>query len=175
MELKRDTCTVRSWRAEDDEAVARHADNRRIWRNLRDAFPHPYALAHAQDFLAKVAAQNPETFFCIAVQGEAVGSIGFVLNKDVARFTAEIGYWLSEEHWDRGIVTDALIALTHHTMTTHHLQRIYATPYAWNPASARVLEKAGYLLEARLHCAAYKDGQVVDQLLYAFTVSERSA
>jgi RimJ/RimL family protein N-acetyltransferase len=102
------------------------------------------------------------------VDGEAVGSIGFVLRGDVERVSAEIGYWLAEPLWGRGITTEALIALTQYAIDTHGLTRVYALPFAWNTPSCRVLEKAGYTLEARLRRSAVKDGRITDQLQYAF-------
>ena len=116
--------------------------------------------------------RTPETTFAIAVDDEAVGSIGFVLRTDVERVSAEIGYWLAEPFWGRGITTEALIALTKYAIDTHGLTRVYALPFAWNAASCRVLEKAGYVLEARLRRSAIKDGQITDQLQYAFIVTD---
>jgi len=169
MEIRLDQCAVRSWRESDAESIARHANNRNIWRNLRDAFPHPYRLEDAQQFIEMAMARDPETFFCIAVDGRAAGSIGYSFLPDVSRFTAEIGYFLGEEYWGRGIMTEVLTAVTRHAFDTHDLQRIHAMPYEWNPASMRVLEKSGYVLEGRLRRAVCKDGQVIDQLLYAIT------
>jgi RimJ/RimL family protein N-acetyltransferase len=159
---------VRSWRTSDAEALARHADNRKIWINLRDAFPHPYTSRDARDFIRSVLQRTPETTFAIAVHDEPVGSIGFVLHPDVERVSAEIGYWLAEPFWGRGIATDALAAVTRHAIEAHGLTRIYALPFAWNAASCRVLEKAGYVLEARLRQSAIKNSQLTDQMQYAF-------
>jgi len=122
----------------------------------------------ARAFLKMVTERTPETMFAIAVDGEAVGGIGFVLHPDVERVSAEIGYWLAEPFWGRGIVTQALAAVTAHAIETHGLTRIYAVPFAWNAASCRVLEKAGYVLEGRLRKSAIKDGKLTDQLQYAF-------
>ena len=163
-------CEVRSWKLSDVESLARHANNRSIWLNLRDAFPHPYAKKDARAFLTMVTDRTPETMFAIAVEGEAVGGIGFVLHPDVERVSAEIGYWLAEPFWGRGIVTEALAAVTAHAIKAHGLTRIYAVPFAWNAASCRVLEKAGYVLEGRLRKSAIKDGKLTDQLQYAFIV-----
>jgi len=162
-------CVVRNWRPEDELTLPRHANNRKIWRNLRDGFPSPYTREDARRWLAMAMSRTPETLFCIATETDAIGGIGFMLREDVERFSAEIGYWLSEEYWGRGITTEALRAMTDHAMETHRLNRVYALPFAWNGASFRVLEKAGYELEGRLRCAAFKDGEVVDQLMYAFT------
>jgi ribosomal-protein-alanine N-acetyltransferase len=162
------TCAVRSWRISDAESLLRHANNRNIWLNLRDAFPHPYTKHDARAYIRSVRDRSPETTFAIAVDDEAVGSIGFVLRTDVERVSAEIGYWLAEPFWGRGITSEALVAVTSYAIDTHRLTRIYALPFAWNLASCRVLEKAGYTLEARLRRSAIKDGQITDQMQYAY-------
>jgi ribosomal-protein-alanine N-acetyltransferase len=172
MELTLTSCAVRSWRIADAEPLARHADNRKIWLNLRDAFPHPYTVRDARDFIKSLRERAPETTFAIEVSGEAAGSVGFVLRHDVERVSAEIGYWLAEPFWGRGIATEALAAVTHHAIAVHKLTRVYALPFAWNAASCRVLEKAGYVLEARLRRSAIKNGIITDQLQYAFIVPE---
>jgi RimJ/RimL family protein N-acetyltransferase len=168
MHLSLKTCAVRSWSTGDVVSLAAYANNRRIWMNLRDAFPHPYTEHHAREFIRAVRIRHPETTFAIDVGGVAVGSIGYVLHADVERVSAEIGYWIAEPFWGKGIATDALGAVTAHAVATHGLTRIYAVPFAWNAASCRVLEKAGYALEARLRRSAIKDGQITDQFQYAF-------
>jgi ribosomal-protein-alanine N-acetyltransferase len=154
VELPLKTCVVRSWRAADADSLARHADNRKIWINLRDAFPHPYTKRDAREYLRSIRHRTPETMFALAVNGEAVGGIGFVLRGDVERVSAEIGYWLGEPFWGRGIATEALVAITRYAVDMHGLMRVFAVPFAWNTASCRVLEKAGYTLEARLRNSA---------------------
>jgi RimJ/RimL family protein N-acetyltransferase len=169
--LKLGSCEVRSWSTRDVSSLVEHANNRKIWINLRDRFPHPYSRRDARTFIAAVRSRDPETLFAIAVGGLAVGGIGFVLHEDVERVSAEIGYWLGEPFWGRGIATEALKAMTSYAIERHGLTRVYAVPFAWNTASARVLEKAGYVLEARLRRSAIKDGVVTDQLQYAFIAS----
>lgn len=164
------TCEVRSWQLSDVESLAVHANNRNIWINLRDRFPHPYTKRDARAFIRETHATSPETAFAIAVNGEAVGGVGFILQSDVDRVSAEIGYWLGEPFWGRGIACEALVAITRHAIEAHGLTRLYALPFAWNLASCRVLEKAGYVLEARLRRSAVKERQIVDQLQYAFVV-----
>jgi ribosomal-protein-alanine N-acetyltransferase len=175
MEIKLKSCLVRSWRLGDADAIARHANNHKIWLNLRDAFPYPYTVQDAREFIKSLKDRTPETTFTIAVNGEASGSVGFVLRHDVERVSAEIGYWLAEPFWGRGIATEALVAMTEYAMATHHLTRMYALPFAWNAASCRVLEKAGYTLEARLRRSAIKNGLITDQLQYAFVVPDTAA
>jgi len=168
MRLTLKTCEVRSWRVSDLDSLVRHADNRNIWINLRDRFPHPYTKRDGQRFIRSMRESEPETAFAIVVESLAVGGIGFALQQDVDRTSAEIGYWLGEPFWGRGITTEALVAVTRYAIETHGLTRIFAVPFAHNTASCRVLEKAGYALEGRLRRSAIKDGRIVDQSQYAF-------
>jgi len=167
VQLKLKTCVVRSWEWRDRDALVRHANNRNVWINLRDRFPHPYTVSDARRWLENAVGHKPETNFAIAVAGEAVGSIGFDLQHDVDHRSAEIGYWLGQEFWGRGIATEALIAVTDYTFSNYDVCRLFAHVFAWNPASARVLEKAGYEYEGRLRKSVTKDGQTIDQLIYA--------
>jgi [ribosomal protein S5]-alanine N-acetyltransferase len=170
MELELPHCTVRSYRMNDAVSLALHANNRKIWLNLRDGFPHPYAVEDANVFISRALEMQPEVNFAICVDDIAVGGIGFVLHTDIERISAEIGYWLGEPFWGRGIVTEALTALTAYAIQTHNLRRVFAVPFAHNKGSARVLEKAGFQLEGCMRNSAIKDGKVLDQLLYAFVV-----
>ncbi len=168
MLLELETCTVRSWEAGDLASLVAHANNRRIWENLRDRFPYPYTRRDGQAFLQRVRGAWPETTFAIDVDGLAVGGIGFVLQADVERVSAEIGYWLGETFWGRGICSEALAAVTRYAIDEHGLTRVFALPFAHNTGSCRVLEKAGFLVEGRLRRSAIKDGRIVDQVLYAY-------
>ncbi len=168
MRLELAQCVVRSWEFTDAASVPAHANNRRIWLNLRDRFPHPYSISDSERFIRYVRGSAVETNFAIEVDGEAAGGIGFMPHQDVERISAEIGYWLGERHWGRGICTETLVAVTHYVLAQHELTRIYALPFAHNLASCRVLEKAGYMLEGTMRRSAIKDGQVCDQRLYAF-------
>ena len=170
MKLALRTCTVRSWDPRDLASLVEHANNRRIWLNLRDRFPHPYTRQDGLEFLKQARSAAPETFFAIDVDGAAVGGIGFVLQPDVERVSAEIGYWLGESFWGKGIASEALAAVTKHAITTFGLTRLFALPFASNTASSRVLEKCGYVLEARLVRSAIKNGAIIDQLQYAYLV-----
>jgi [ribosomal protein S5]-alanine N-acetyltransferase len=174
MVLTLERSEVRSWRAADLDSLVRYANNRHIWINLRDRFPHPYNAGDGRRFIRAARKMNPETFFAIAVGGEAVGGVGYVLQQDVERVSAEVGYWLGEPFWGRGITTEVLAAITNYAIRQHRLTRLFAVPFAYNTASCRVLEKAGYVLEARLRRSAIKDGLLTDQFQYAF-IPEPSA
>ena len=167
MKLELATCTVRSWEWRDRDAIVRHANNRNVSINLRDRFPYPYTVNDARRWLDSVVGRDPETNFAIAVADEAVGGIGFTVQDDVGRRSAEIGYWLGEEFWGRGIATDVLMAVTDYAFANHDLCRLYAHVFEWNQASARVLEKAGYVFEGRSRKSVTKEGKTIDQLMYA--------
>jgi RimJ/RimL family protein N-acetyltransferase len=164
---------IRSYRDEDAQSLARHANDRAIWRNMRDRFPHPYAIEDAWRFIAHARSRQPESFLAIDIGGEVVGGIGYTLHEDIERVGAELGYWLATAFWGRGIMSGAVAAFTTFVFDRHaELRRLYAVPLAWNAASAVVLEKAGYRLEGRLRQSAIKDGVVVDQLMYSILRDE---
>jgi len=169
MNVQLRTCEIRPWHADDLESLVRHANNRKIWLNVRDRFPHPYLTKHGRAFLKYARDEGPERAFAIVVDAAAVGGVGFVAQPDVERVTAEVGYWLGEEYWGRGIATEALTAITRYAIHDHRFTRLFGKVFAHNLASARVLEKAGFTFEARLRRSAIKDGEMVDQLLYGLT------
>jgi ribosomal-protein-alanine N-acetyltransferase len=168
MELKlKKSCVIRHWSLDDAAAVQRYANNRKIWLNLRDLLPHPYTLHDAHTFLGHVIKEKPTTTFAIATASEAIGSIGLRIGSDVHRKTAELGYWLGEPFWGRGIMSEAVAELTRLAFGMFDLERIYAESFANNLASVRVLEKAGYVCEGRLRNSVFKDGKLLDSFLYA--------
>ena len=170
MELKLERCTIRDWRMNDVESLAKHANNRKVWLTLRDRFPHPYGIEDAEEFLARATNENgQEKFYCIEIDGAAVGGIGMIPGEDVYRLTAEFGYWLAEEFWRQGIMSEVVPAFVDYCFANFPLNRMFASAYANNPASARVLEKAGLVFEGRLRKNVIKDGQILDSLLYAKT------
>lgn len=151
----------------DTASLVRHANNINVAKQLRDRFPYPYTARAAREFLERIVGVYPQTNLAIEVHGDAAGGIGFVPGTDVERYSAEIGYWLGEPLWGRGIVTEALSLVTEHAFAHHNLLRVFALPFADNAASARVLEKAGYALEGRLLQSSVKFGFPRDQLIYA--------
>jgi ribosomal-protein-alanine N-acetyltransferase len=167
MQISLDACVIRSLREEDAASLAQYANNRRIWLNLRDKFPHPYSLDDAQQFIARSNDQPRETVFALEIDSQAAGTIGVLLREDVERGTGELGYWLGEPFWGRGVMTEAVRAFTAFALREFELQRLEAWVYEWNPGSARVLEKAGYTLEGTIRRSAIKDNQVIDCKLYA--------
>lgn len=160
------TCVVRDWRIDDLTALVRHANNPRIAANLRDRFPHPYTEAAGRGWLEFLQSMTPLSVWAMDVGGEAVGSIGLALHEDVERVSAELGYWLGEPFWGRGIASEAVRAVTAQAFEAFALTRVYALPFADNLGSIRVLVKAGFVLEARLPRSAIKAGVIRDQLMF---------
>jgi [ribosomal protein S5]-alanine N-acetyltransferase len=158
---------IRDWLMDDASPLARYANNRMIWSNLRDAFPNPYTRDDAALFIARAQQKEPRTAFAIASKIEAIGSIGLMPGQDVHRFTAELGYWLAEPFWGKGIMTEAVRALSEYALNELGFCRIFAEPYTTNLASARVLEKSGFVLEGILHASVFKDGRTLNQFLFA--------
>ena len=160
--------TLRRWRQDDCVRLAELANNRKIWRNLREPFPYPYTLADAEGWVAHCEMmEGPPAQFAIEFGGELAGGAGFNALTDVYRIGAEIGYWIGEPYWGKGIATAALIEASQRAFEDFPFQRLQAMVFAWNPASMRVLEKAGYQLEGRLRRSVIKDGQVIDSVMYA--------
>lgn len=175
MEILLASCTLRSWRLDDQASLARHARSDRIWRNLKDRFPRHYTLDDARRWLQAAVNQDPERALAIEVEGQAVGGIGIEPGTDVYRRSAEIGYWLGEDFWGRGIATEAVAAFTAYCFRQLGFERIHAGVFGWNRASIRVLEKCGYRLEGRRRNAVFKDGMLTDELLYAILRAEEGA
>jgi ribosomal-protein-alanine N-acetyltransferase len=167
VELTLPGCSVRTLRATDAESMAQHANDRRVSAQLRDRFPHPYAVSDAKAFIDLISREEPCTSFAIVVAERCVGGIGLERQHDVHRLTAELGYWLGCDYWGRGIATQAIVGVTTWAFGALDLQRVFAQPLAENLASCRALEKAGFVLEGTLRRSAIKDGVIRDQRMYA--------
>ncbi|GAB1419139.1 GNAT family N-acetyltransferase [Bacteroidales bacterium] len=159
---------LREWTISDAQSLAKHANNKNVWKSLRDSFPSPYSLANAESYIMTVLEKSgPPVDFAIEVEGEAAGGIGIILLNDVERGCAEIGYWLGEAHWNRGIMTQVLKEISEYAFAHFTLHKIFATVFSFNTASQKVLEKAGFEKEAILKQAAIKNNQICDVLYYS--------
>ena len=159
---------LRSFEDSDVEALVKHGNNKKVSVNLRDGFPYPYTISDAHNWILYNKQKFPETNFAIADKNELIGGIGIAIQDDVHRLCAEIGYWLSESYWGKGIATKALKTMTEYALRNFDLIRIYANVFQTNTASIKVLEKAGYILEGRLRKSVIKDGKILDQFIYAY-------
>jgi ribosomal-protein-alanine N-acetyltransferase len=158
---------LRPWHAEDELTLVNHANNPRIASNLRDGFPNPYTLSDARDWLKMVAENRQDVILAIEVNGEASGGIGLHGLQDVYRYNVELGYWLSERYWGRGIMSKAVGAMVEFAFTRTSWFRIFACIFEFNPSSMRVLEKNGFKREAIHRKAVMKDDKLMDEYLYA--------
>ena len=168
MTINCSTFSIRSWQHTDALYLDQYANDKDIWLNLRDRFPYPYTPRDAQEWIQFVTSLQPETNFALAVNGQAVGGIGVILGEDIGRCSAEVGYWIGKLYWGKGIVSEALPCFTSYIFVRFGLIRIFAVPFTHNQASIRVLEKAGYQWEGIMRKSAIKNGEVLDQALYAF-------
>jgi RimJ/RimL family protein N-acetyltransferase len=162
---------LRPWAPGDEEALVRHADNWQIAKNLRDRFPHPYTRECADAWIAmNLEAEGPNLEFAIVLEGEVVGSVGLIPESDIYRTAVEIGYWIAEPFWGRGLAAEAVEAAAAYAFETlPDVRVVQAHLLAGNTASARVLEKSGFTLDGRLRDAATKAGVVTDVLVYSLT------
>jgi len=163
---------IRSYEYSDQDALVKYANNKNVSRLLRDKFPFPYTKTDAETWLIHACNQEIETNFVIANEKELIGAIGINLQEDVNRFSAEIGYWLGEPYWGKGITTRALIIFSEYAIKNFNLNRIYAYVFEGNPASEKVLLKAGYKKEGTLRNAVFKEEKFIDQYIYAILVEE---
>ena len=165
-------CTLRSWKMEDKAALIYNANNRHIWRNLTDVFPHPYTEADAEFWITFANNAAPSIHLAIALDGTAIGGIGIIAGEGITRHTGKFGYWLGETHWGKGIATAAARSMAAHAFSGSLFERLEAQVLAWNPSSMRVLEKVGFIREGVMRRSIFKDGQFTDSVLYALIINE---
>ena len=160
---------LRKWQIEDVEDVAHYANNERIAANLRNVFPYPYTLEDAEAYVGSCAENSEECQICRAIvaDGHAVGSIGIFCGSDVYEKSGELGYWLAEDYWGQGMMTEAVKQICREAFEKFDIVRIYAEPFAHNTGSRRVLEKAGFSLEGIMRKGVCKKGKIYDYCMYA--------
>ena len=168
------TCKIRKWQLSDAGDLASALSNTKIQDNLRDGLPYPYTEKDAVEYItAMLAADENETFaFAITIDDKVIGSIGAFRQGNIHRRTAELGYYLAEDNWGKGIMTQAVKQICNYVFDKSDVIRIYAEPFAYNTASCRVLEKAGFQYEGTLRNNAVKNGRVVDMKMYALLKTE---
>jgi [ribosomal protein S5]-alanine N-acetyltransferase len=151
----------------DAGSMAAYANNYNIWRNVRDYFPHPYKLEDAVSFILSNEGITPPINLCIEYEGACAGVIGFIPQEDVYSKTADLGYWLGEPFWGKGIMTAAVHKTVEYIFSQFDVVRIHAGIFDWNGASMRVLEKAGFRKECVFEQSVYKDGQLINEHRYS--------
>lgn len=170
------TCTIRKWKLSDAKDLAAALSNKKIQDNLRDGLPYPYTEQDGTDFIsAMLAADENATFaFAITADDKAIGSIGVFRQGNIHRRTAELGYYVAEEYWGKGIMTEAVNQICKYVFANSDIIRIYAEPFAYNAASCRVLEKAGFQYEGTLRSNTVKNGRVIDMKMYSLLKAQET-
>jgi RimJ/RimL family protein N-acetyltransferase len=161
------TFSLRPWTLADLESLVQHANNPQIAKFMTDGFPHPYTRENGEAFIAFATKDEPIHIFAIDVNGEAVGGIGIHPQHDIQRKNAELGYWLGEPFWGKGIMSEAIQQIVAFAFNTYDIDRIFARPFGSNLASQRILEKNHFQLEARFEKTFFKNNQFEDELIYA--------
>ena len=167
-------CRIRKWELSDAKDLAAALSNKKVQDNLRDGLPYPYTEQDGKEFIsAMLSADENETFaFAITVDNTVIGSIGIFRQENIHRQTAELGYYIAEEYWGKGIMTEAVKQICAYVFAKSDIIRIYAEPFAYNIASCRVLEKVGFQYEGTLRSNAVKNGRVIDMEMYSLLKAE---
>ena len=158
---------LRPWHISDLSSLVKHANNWNVAKNLTDKFPHPYSESDGKSFIEFATMDNPIHIFAIEINGEAAGGIGIHPQTDIHRKNAELGYWLAEPFWGHGIISKAIKEVVDFAFTAYDLDRVFARPFGTNIASQRVLEKNNFILEGRFDKVLIKNGETLDELVYA--------
>ena len=163
------TVELKEWRLEYATALAKSLSNPKILANLRDGLPYPYTEEDAKSFILSMQAANRQNnfYFAICVDGKVIGNISVSRMNNIHSQTAEMGYFIAEEFWGRGIMTKAVKQMCAHVFENSDIIRIFAEPFACNTGSCRVLEKAGFTFEGILRQNAVKNGKVMDMRMYS--------
>ncbi len=158
---------LRPWHIDDLETLVSIANNPNIAQYMADIFPHPYTHEKGKAFI-EFATTNPTAcIFAITIDQQPVGSIGLHLQSDILRKNAEIGYWLAEEHWGKGIVPDAIKQIVKYGFENLDIVRIFARIYGTNIPSQKVVEKCHFKLEGKYEKTIFKNNEFLDELIYA--------
>jgi RimJ/RimL family protein N-acetyltransferase len=165
---------LRPWTINDLDSLVKFANNFNIAKNLMNVFPHPYTFENGKDFIEMANKNKPPNILAIEVNGEAAGAIGVHLQNDIYCKNAEMGYWLAEPYWGKGIISKAIAQMKDYAFKNWDINRIYARPFGYNIGSQKALEKAGFKLEARLENTIFKNGEYADELIYAIRRQEVS-
>ncbi len=158
---------IRPWKIDDLDALVILANNPAIAKYMTDQFPSPYTEEAGIKFINYAMSGDPLNIFAIEADGALAGGIGLHSQPDIYRLNMELGYWIGESYWGQGIVTDAIEQIVEYGFKTFEVQRIFARPFGTNISSQKVLEKTGFILEAKLEKTLVKNGEMLDEWIYA--------
>ncbi|MCB9315247.1 MAG: GNAT family N-acetyltransferase [Lewinellaceae bacterium] len=159
--------TLRPWSPGDLDNLVHFANNVNIAKFLTNQFPHPYTVEHGRAFIEMASRNTPRNIMAIDINGQASGGIGIHPQADIQCKNAEMGYWLAEPYWGQGIITRAIVQMVEYGFANWDINRIFARPFGTNIGSQRALEKAGFILEGRFEKTLFKNGEYLDEFIYA--------
>ena len=167
-------CEIRRWKISDAQDLVNAISNKKVLDNLRDGIPYPYTESDAKEFIEMMLKSDPDQdfYWAIVVDDKVIGSIGAFRQDNVHCRTAEMGYYIAEEYWGRGIMVDAVKQACKWIFDETDVVRIFAEPFGYNTASCRVLEKAGFELEGVLRQGVFKNGKIIDMRMYSLIKEE---
>jgi len=158
---------LRPWHISDLNSLVKYANHWNIAKNMMDKFAFPYTESHGRAFIEFANKDNPVHIFAIEVHNEAIGGIGVHPCEDIRRKNAELGYWLGEPFWNKGIMSSAIREVVNFAFETYSIERVFAMAFSTNKASQKVLEKNGFVLEAVLKETIIKNEEFLDEWIYA--------
>lgn len=158
---------IRPWEMSDIDSLVKYANNWNVAKNMTDKFPHPYTENNGKAFIEFATKDFPLHLFAIDLDGKAIGGIGIHPQEDIHRNNAELGYWLAESFWGQGIISDAIKQMVDFAFNTYEINRVFAIPFGTNIASQKVLEKNNFILEGKFDKVLIKNGELLDELIYA--------
>lgn len=159
--------SLRPWTIDDLDSLVKYGNNKNIAKFMMDKFPHPYTPEKGKQFIEYAVSHKPLHLFAIEINGEACGGIGIHPQDDIHCKNAELGYWLAEPFWGKGIISNAIVQMVDYGFMNFDITRIFARPFGTNAASQKVLEKAGFKFEGRIENSLFKNGEFIDELIYA--------
>jgi ribosomal-protein-alanine N-acetyltransferase len=172
IETSLNTVVLRPWSPGDVEQLVAQANDRSIWRNLLAGFPSPYTVKDAEFWISHASNSAPSLHLCIEVGGSVAGAIGVIVGSGTEEKTGQFGYWLGKSYWGKGVATAAATAMLQHVKAHLPVARLQAPVFEWNPRSMRVLEKIGFHREAVQRKSVFKDGELIDSVMYVYIAGD---
>ena len=157
---------IREFQNDDVESLVKQDNNAEVSKYMRDSFPYPYTKENAVEWINFFKKSYSSLFFAITDENELIGGIGAVPQTDVHRFSAEVGFWLGQSHWNKRIISKALPLFCNYLFTNFSFNRIFANVFEGNEASRKILEKTGFVLEGIQRKSVFKNNKFVNHYIY---------
>ena len=172
MNLQFENYIIRNFIDDDVDSLYKYANNINVSQYLRESFPYPYSKQNALEWIYFIKQDSDKLALAIADEHELIGGIGAIPNNDVHRFTAEIGFWLGEPFWNKGIMTKAIRVFCNYLFDAYNYNKLSANVFEGNEASKKVLQNTGFILEGILIKNIFKKNKFMDQYIYGLLKEE---